>query len=67
MPGNSGFAGDSSALAEAQALAESGNLSVNKKTGDDTPIRPYALSISIAAAALAILTALVTFRKRRRR
>ncbi|MGO5291220.1 hypothetical protein ACTQ1N_03430 [Porcincola sp. LCP21S3_C12] len=48
---DSGFAGDSAALADAQALASSSNL--NSKTGDDSPLTRYVLLLVIAGAGVA--------------
>ena len=62
----SGFAGDRSALAEAQDLANSESLT-GKKTGDETPIKPYVLAALISAALVLALAVAVLLRRRRRR
>ena len=62
---NSGFAGDASALAEAQALSND-ETTTSKPTGDDTPFEPYALAAGISAAVLFLLIALMAARKRKR-
>ncbi|MCI7093600.1 MAG: hypothetical protein MR940_07430 [Lachnospiraceae bacterium] len=59
---NSGFAGDSAALADAQALASSSNL--NSKTGDDSPLMRYALLLVIAGAGVAAGLYLVLRRRK---
>lgn len=60
---DSGFAGDSAALADAQALASSSNL--NSKTGDDSPLMRYVLLLVIAGAGVAAGLYLVLRRRRR--
>lgn len=59
---NSGFAGDSAALADAQALASSSNL--NSRTGDDSPLMRYALLLVIAGAGVAAGLYLVLRRRK---
>ncbi len=64
---NSGFAGDRSALAEAQALTNSDSKS-SKKTGDDSPIgRNVALALTSGGLALILAAVLVLRRRRKRR
>jgi hypothetical protein len=60
---SSGFAGDSSALAEAQALSNNETVK-SKPTGDDTPFEPFALATGISAAAIFLLLALLAARKK---
>ena len=60
---DSGFAGDSAALADAQALASSSNL--NSKTGDDSPLMRYVLLLVIAGAGVAAGLYLVLRRRGR--
>ena len=67
---NSGFAGDTEALGEAQSLASSSNLggsggSGSGKTGDSTPLGMYLIAVLAAGAAAAAL--LLVLRKKRRR
>ena len=59
---DSGFAGDSAALADAQALASSSNL--NSRTGDDSPLMRYALLLVIAGAGVAAGLYLVLRRRK---
>ena len=59
---DSGFAGDSAALADAQALASSSNL--NSRTGDDSPLMRYALLLVIACAGVAAGLYLVLRRRK---
>lgn len=59
---DSGFAGDPTALADAQALASSSNL--NSKTGDDSPLMRYVLLFVIAGAGVAAGIYLVLRRRR---
>ena len=59
---DSGFAGDSAALADAQALASSSNL--NSRTGDDSPLMRYALLLVIASAGVAAGLYLVLRRRK---
>ena len=64
---SSGFAGDRSALAEAQALANS-DSKTSRKTGDDTPIvRNVAIALGSGSLALILAAVLVLRRRRRRR
>jgi hypothetical protein len=60
---SSGFAGDASALAEAQALSNNETVK-SKPTGDDTPFEPFALATGISAAAIFLLLALLAARKK---
>ena len=60
---SSGFAGDSSALAEAQALSN-GEATASKPTGDDTPYEPFALTAGISAAIIFLLLALLMAKKK---
>ena len=60
---NSGFAGDSSALAEAQALANDDSTK-SKKTADDTPFEPFALATGISAGMIFLLLALLMARRK---
>ena len=60
---NSGFAGDASALAEAQALSNDDSTK-SKPTGDDTPFEPFALATGISAAIIFLLLALLVARKK---
>ena len=60
---NSGFAGDSSALAEAQALSNN-ESTASKPTGDDTPFEPFAMATGISAAIIFLLLALLAARKK---
>lgn len=62
----SGFAGDRTALAEAQALANS-NSTTGKKTGDSSPIGPLALAALVSAGIIVLLLAALLIRRRRRR
>ena len=59
---DSGFAGDSAALADAQALASSSNL--NSRTGDNSPLMRYALLLVIACAGVAAGLYLVLRRRK---
>ena len=59
----SGFAGDRSALAEAQALTNNETVK-SKPTGDDTPFEPFALATGISAGMIFVLLALLAARKR---
>ena len=59
---DSGFAGDSAALADAQALASSSNL--NSRTGDDSPLMRYVLLFVIACAGVAAGLYLVLRRRK---
>ena len=62
---NSGFAGDSSALADAQSLSQSKNL--DNKTGDQNPLGRYLIMLIIAAAAIAgAVIVLVRNRKKKK-
>lgn len=60
---SSGFAGDASALAEAQALSN-GEATASKPTGDDTPYEPFALTAGISAAIIFLLLALLMAKKK---
>ena len=60
---SSGFAGDSSALAEAQALSNNETKS-SKPTGDDTPFEPFAMATGISAGIIFLLLALLAARKK---
>ena len=60
---SSGFAGDASALAEAQALSN-GEVTASKPTGDDTPYEPFALTAGISAAIIFLLLALLMAKKK---
>ncbi len=59
---SSGFAGDNSALAEAQELKANGNSGVNTKTGDNNPI---GILIGVAAVSLLLIAAIVVILIRR--
>ena len=61
----SGFAGDASALAEAQALTNNEATS-SKPTGDDTPFMPVVWAMGISAGAILLLLALLAMRRRMR-
>ena len=60
---NSGFAGDASALAKAQALTNN-ELTASMPTGDDTPYEPFALATGISAAIILLLLALLMIRRK---
>lgn len=60
---SSGFAGDTSALAEAQALSN-GEATASKPTGDDTPYEPFALATGISAAMIFLLLAMLMAKKK---
>ena len=63
---SSGFAGDSSALAEAQHLANTDSVT-GRKTGDNSPIGPLALALMISGGVILLLAAVILLRRRRRR
>ena len=63
---NSGFAGDASALAEAQALTNNEAVT-SKPTGDETPFEPIAIAAAVSAAAICLLIALIAVRKRKQK
>ncbi len=60
---NSGFAGDSGALAEAQALEADSNAGENTTTGDSSPILPLAIGLALSAA---VICSLLILRRRRK-
>ena len=63
---SSGFAGDRSALAEAQHLANTNSVT-GRKTGDDSPIGPLALAAMISGGVILLLAAVILLRRRRKR
>jgi hypothetical protein len=63
---NSGFAGDASALAEAQALTNNEAVT-SKPTGDETPFEPIAIAAAVSAAAICLLIALIAVRRRKKK
>ena len=62
---SSGFAGDTSALAEAQALANSESLT-GRRTGDETPISRF-VAIAIASGAVIVILVIIALLRRRKR
>lgn len=61
---SSGFAGDSSALAEAQSLANN-ESTASKPTGDNTPFIPLAIAVAASGAVLALAAVLLIRRKKK--